>query len=215
MAAIAQPALRVALFAQCSTPNDQRSIDSIVVLGTAQYDGRPSKQFEARLKHTATLWQLHHTQSIYTVGGKLPGDRFTEAEVARDYLIDAGVEPALIVVSAIGNDTASSFAALSPAELGRVLIVTDPNHSYRAVRMARRMGFEAYPSPTTCSPTKFPSIVYFLTLSHEWGGIVVQDVSYLFGKPVADKVEEGLRFIQGLLRPSRRARHEQLRRLKK
>ena len=161
------------------------------------------------------MWRLHEIQHVYTVGGKLPGDRFTEAEVAREYLIKEGVDPDLIFVSAIGNDTASSYEALDPKELGRVLIVTDPNHSYRAVRIARRMGIDAKPSPTTFSPAKFPSIVYFLTLSHEWGGVVVQDVSRLFGEQVADKVEETLRFIQGLLRPSRRARHEQLRRLKK
>ena len=125
------------------------------------------------------------------------------------------MDPDLIFVSAVGNDTVSSYEALDPEKLGRVLIVTDPNHSYRAVRIARRMGFDAKPSPTTYSPAKFPSIVYFLTLSHEWGGVVVQDVSRLLGERVADKVEASLRAIQGLLRPSRRARHEQLRRLKK
>lgn len=197
------------------TPNIRHKIDSILVLGTAQYDGVPSKQFAARLRHAAKLWRLHEIQHVYTVGGKLPGDRFTEAEVAREYLIKKGVDPDLIFVSAVGNDTVSSYEALDSEKLGRVLIVTDPNHSYRAVRIARRMGFDAKPSPTTYSPAKFPSIVYFLTLSHEWGGVVVQDVSWLLGERVADKVEASLRAIQGLLRPSRRARHEQLRRLKK
>ncbi|WP_408607606.1 YdcF family protein [Corynebacterium suranareeae] len=210
-----QPVIRVVGYSLRSTRNDRHKIDSILVLGTAQYDGVPSRQFAARLRHTAKLWRLHEIQHVFTVGGKLPGDRFTEAEVAREYLVKEGVDPDLIFVSAKGNDTASSFKALDPQTVGRVLIVTDPNHSYRAIRIARSIGFDAQPSPTPYSPAKFPSKVYFLTLTHEWGGVVVQDVARLFGARAADMVEEMLRSIQGLLRPSRRARHEQLRRLKK
>ena len=212
---VTQPIIRVLSYSYKSYPNNAHMVDSLLVLGTAQYDGRPSQQFEARLRHTALMWKQQKSQKVFTVGGKLPGDRFTEAEVAREYLIREGVTSELIVSSPVGNDTVSSFAALAAEDMGRVVIVTDPNHSYRAVRIARRMGIHAHPSPTPFSPAKFPSKSYFLTLMHEFGGVVVQDVSCIFGVKMADKVEEKLRTIQGLLRPSRRARHEHLRRLKK
>nr|WP_053546196.1 YdcF family protein [Corynebacterium deserti] len=214
MTLLALPILRVLTFSFIRCRNIRGRYDSILVLGTAQYDGRPSRQFAARLRHAGDLWRQHEMQRVYTVGGNLPGDRFTEAEVGREYLIKKGVDPDLIVASPIGNDTVSSFDPIDPAEVGRVLIVTDPNHSYRAVRSARRMGFDAFGSPTPFSPAKPPSIRYFLTLSHEIGGVVVQDVSGILGQTAGDKVEEVLRSIQGWLRPSRRARHEHLRRLK-
>lgn len=213
-ACVLQPIIRSQAYSLWNRPNDRTEIDSILVLGTAQYDGRPSRHFAARLRHTAALWHQHETQRVYAVGGKLPGDRFTEAEVAREYLLIEGVDPELIFLQPTGNDTASSYRPLDPAEVGRVLIVTDPNHSYRAVRIARRMGFDAYPSPTPYTPATFPSKSFFTTLMHEWGGVMVLDVSALFGEQVGDRLEDALRRLQARLRPSRRARYEELRRLK-
>lgn len=211
---LVQPIMRILGYSLIHRANDRQRIDSILVLGTAQYDGRPSQQFAARLRHTAKLWHQHETQRVYTVGGKLPGDRFSEAAVAREYLLREGVDPALIFAHPCGSDTRGSYAAVDPQEVGRVLIVTDPNHSYRAMRLARRMGFDAAPSPTRFSPTVFPSKSFFHTLLHEAGGVIVVDVSELCGQRVADKLEDILRTLQALLRPSRRARHEQLRRLR-
>lgn len=124
------------------------------------------------------------------------------------------MDPELIILQPEGNDTSSSFAPLDSEQVGRVLVVTDPNHSYRAVRIARRMGFDAHPSPTPYTPATFPSKSYFTTLIHEWGGVMVLDVSALFGERAGDRVEDALRTVQGWMRPSRRARHEELRRLK-
>lgn len=213
-ALVLQPLIRSQSYACLRRNNDRNAFDSILVLGTAQYDGRPSRQFAARLRHTAQLWHQQETQRVYAVGGKLPGDRFTEAEVARNYLLVEGVDPELIILQPEGNDTSSSFAPLDSEQVGRVLVVTDPNHSYRAVRIARRMGFDAHPSPTPYTPATFPSKSYFTTLMHEWGGVMVLDVSTIFGEQAGDRVEDALRTVQGWMRPSRRARHEELRRLK-
>lgn len=209
------PLLRCLLYSRIRTPNDPERIDSIVVLGTVQYDGRPSRHFAARLRHAAELWHEHGTQRVYTLGGRLPGDRFTEAEVGRCQLIEAGVDAALITASATGNDTDSSFAALDPDQLGRTLVVTDPTHSYRAVRIARRRGVDAHPSPTPHTPGRVASRRFLRAVLHECGGIVVADVSTLVGAHAADRVEDVLRSLQARFRPSRRARHEQLRRLRK
>lgn len=212
---VIQPIIRSQSYSWWRKDNNRTEITSILVLGTAQYDGRPSRQFAARLRHTAKLWHQHEMQRVYAVGGKLPGDRYTEAEVAREYLLTEGVDPELIFLQPTGNDTRTSFEPLDPEELGGVLIVTDPNHSYRAVRIARRMGFDAYPSPTPYTPATFPSKSFFNALMHEWGGVVVLDVSSLCGQRAADKVEDMLRAVQAWLRPSRRARHDELRRLRK
>src|SRR5437764_15062310 len=73
------------------------SSDAIVVLGSAQYNGRPSSIFAARLEHARKLYKAGVAPVIVTVGGKATGDRFTEAEAGRDYLAAEGVpRPALL-----------------------------------------------------------------------------------------------------------------------
>lgn len=186
--------------------------DSLVVLGTAQYDGRASRQFAARLDHAVALWQAGIVHHLYTVGGNLPGDRFTEAGVGRDYLIEHGVPAEKITAVAQGNDTRGSYQGLLAQHpvLGTVLVVTDPHHSLRAESIARQLEIAAFASPTTTSPVQFPAKAWWITLSHEMGGLVVVDVSRVIGSSAADKVEDALRRLQAGIRPSRRARHRQL-----
>ncbi|AGF73068.1 hypothetical protein A605_10340 [Corynebacterium halotolerans YIM 70093 = DSM 44683] len=186
--------------------------EAIVVLGTAQYDGRPSKQLTGRLEHALRLWRGGVAGHIYTLGGNLPGDRFTEAGVAKSWLVERGVPAAAVTAVTEGNDTRESYRALLAAhDPGRAVIVTDPNHALRAELLARRAGMDATASPTRTSPTRFPSRAWWLSLMHEVGGLVVVDVSRLAGRGVGDRVEELLRRLQGWLRPSRRNRHRQLR----
>ena len=184
---------------------------SLVVLGTAQYDGRPSKQFAARLDHALLLWRGGRAEHIYTLGGRMPGDRFTEAHAGRDYLVERGVPEEAVTEIPEGNDTRGSYVALTRHhDPGTTLIVTDPNHALRAELLARQAGIDALASPTRTSPTRFPGKSWWLTLSHETGGLMVVDVSHAFGRQNADKLEELLRGLQAGLRPSRRARHEKL-----
>ena len=69
---------------------------------------------------------------------------------------------------------------------------------------------DALASPTRTSPTRFPGKSWWLTLTHEVGGLMVVDVSRAVGRGNADRLETTLRRLQGMLRPSRRARHEKL-----
>lgn len=184
---------------------------SLVVLGTAQYDGRPSKQFAARLDHALLLWREGRAEHIYTLGGRLPGDRFTEAQAGRDYLLERGVPPEAVTEVPDGNDTRGSYETLVRNHVpGKTIIVTDPNHALRAELLARQAGIDAVASPTRTSPTRFPGRSWWLTLSHEVGGLVVVDVSRFFGRGTGDRLETLLRRLQAGLRPSRRARHEKL-----
>ncbi|MCS5480114.1 YdcF family protein [Corynebacterium sp. YIM 101645] len=183
----------------------------LLVLGTAQYDGNPSLQLVARLDHALELWRGDRAEHIYTLGGNLPGDRFTEAEVSRTYLIQHGVPEEQVTAVPQGNDTRSSFEAfLAEHQPRKSIIVTDPTHALRAELIAKQAGIDAVASPTHTSPTRFPDRSWWLALSHEVGGLAVVDASRVFGRPVGDRLETILRRLQSSLRPSRRTRHEVL-----
>lgn len=190
---------------------------TIVVLGTAQYDGVPSRQFAARLQWAAHLWADNRQQEVVTLGGKLPGDRYTEAEVGRDYLLTTHIDTDLLHEVAEGNDTLSSFKAMKSAiESGQLrvkepfLVVTDPNHVLRAELIARHVGFKAWASGTPHSPTSFPSRKWWRALVHETGGLLVVVTRMVAGSQVANALEGSLRDIQSTFIPSRKARHDVL-----
>lgn len=187
---------------------------AIMVLGTAQYDGRPSQQLLGRLKHACDLAGAYPSAQVYTLGGSLPGDRFTEAGVSARYLQDAGIDSARITEVAHGSDTAGSVEALvakHPVVDSDVLVVTDPNHALRAEKIVRRAGLNAVAAPTPYCPAIFPHQSWWVTLVHESGGLIVNDVLVLAGEPAADRVEAMLRGVEGLARPSRRKRYDHLR----
>ena len=132
------------------------SVDAIVVMGAAQYDGRPSPQLQARLDHVVGLWATGIAPMVIVTGGNQPGDRFTEAESSTNYLVANGVPETAI----LGEDTGrSSWESLqNVAELARgrgivtILMVSDPYHSLRIRLMAEELGFRAHTSSTTTSP---------------------------------------------------------------
>lgn len=135
-----------------------RQVDAIVVMGAAQYDGRPSPQLAARLDHAADLWQLDLAQVVVVTGGNQPGDRFTEAEASANYLVDLGVPADVILQETVGH---SSYASLDGVAqmlhdrgLFRVLLVSDPFHSLRSRLIAQELGLVAYVSPTRTSPVR-------------------------------------------------------------
>jgi uncharacterized SAM-binding protein YcdF (DUF218 family) len=132
------------------------SSDAIVVLGTAQYNGVPSSFFEARLEHAIALYQDGVAPVIVTVGGKVDGDEFTEAEAGRAYLADAGVPVDALLAVEEGVDTLQSMrvvgAAFDERGWSSAVLVTDPWHAMRAQRMAEDAGMEAESSPTRQGP---------------------------------------------------------------
>ena len=132
------------------------SADAIVVLGSAQYNGRPSSIFEARLEHALSLWEDGVAPVVVTVGGKAAGDQFTEAEAGRDYLLDAGIPAESLLPVQEGVDTLESMRAVGAAFAERgwsdAVLVTDPWHAMRAERMAEDAGISAESSPTRQGP---------------------------------------------------------------
>jgi uncharacterized SAM-binding protein YcdF (DUF218 family) len=136
--------------------DDRTRSDAIVVLGTAQYDGRPSPTFQARLDHAQELYGQGVAPVVVTVGGKQSGDRFTEAEAGREYLKTHGVPVRSLLAVPEGGDTLQSMRDVARVFSGRgwrsAVLVTDPWHAMRAERMADDSGMRAASSPTREGP---------------------------------------------------------------
>lgn len=137
--------------------NDQaRPAGAIVVLGAAQYVGRPSPVLRARLDHAVALWRQGLAPILIVTGGRGTGDTTSEAAVSRRYAIQRGVSPSAIMLETVGRTTSQSMAgvaALMRIRMRRdVLLVSDPFHMLRLVVIARRHGLEPLASPTPTSP---------------------------------------------------------------
>lgn len=130
----------------------RRNVDAIVVLGAAQYDGRPSPQLRARLDHVVTLWNLPVAPVVVVTGGKQTGDRFTEAEASRDYLVSQGLPAEAIVIESRGESTYQSLETVRDEarenQWQRVVLVSDPYHLKRAQLVAAELGMAAEVSAT-------------------------------------------------------------------
>jgi uncharacterized SAM-binding protein YcdF (DUF218 family) len=136
---------------------DQRQpADAIVVLGAAQYNGRPSPVFRARLDHALQLYREGLAPRVVVTGGVGRGDTTSEATVARRYLLNRKVPATAVVSQPQGRSTEASMTAvaawLQREHLRRVILVSDPFHMFRLRLEARRTGLEAYTSPTESSP---------------------------------------------------------------
>ncbi|GBL20883.1 hypothetical protein EMGBS4_09430 [Acidimicrobiaceae bacterium] len=134
---------------------DKQPVDAIVVLGAAQYDGRPSPQLQARLDHALELWNLDLSSYIVVTGGKQIGDRFTEAAASRKFFESKGVSSEIIFEENSGKTTYASLLGVkqiaSQKDISRVLIVSDPFHQLRAKLIAQEVGLEASSSSTRSS----------------------------------------------------------------
>ena len=131
--------------------DDARPADVIVILGAAEYRGRPSPVLKARLDHGLDLWRRKLAPRILTTGGAGGDPVFTEGEVGRTYLIRHEVPPEAIIVEPEGASTAQSTAAageiMRRMALRSCLVVTDGYHLFRAKKMLEARGLTVYGSP--------------------------------------------------------------------
>jgi uncharacterized SAM-binding protein YcdF (DUF218 family) len=155
--------------------------DAIVVLGAAQYGGRPSPVLRSRLDHALGLWKASQAPVVVLTGGRGPGDLISEAAAGRRYLVRRGVPNSAILLESNGRTSLASIrsaAALlhddstnghhagvagiagvagvagvaGTADHPRVLLVSDPFHMLRLAVLARLHGLRPLPSPTRTSP---------------------------------------------------------------
>lgn len=141
-----------------SRRDEARPSQAIIVLGAAEYDGRPSPVLAARLDHAIELYREGIAPVIVVTGGRVPGDRFTEAGASADYLHKHGIPDASILRETTGRTSWESLEAaarfLDQRQLRRVVLVSDPYHSERIKAIAHEVGLDAVTSPTRTSPIK-------------------------------------------------------------
>jgi uncharacterized SAM-binding protein YcdF (DUF218 family) len=141
---------------QQSLVDEVRPADAIIVLGAAEYRGKPSPVLEARLNHALFLYLRHMAPRIITTGGAGGDPVFTEGSVGRSYLAEHGVPPEAVVVEREGGSTAQSVAAVAEImrrmNLKSAIVVSDGYHIFRVKKMLESSGLRVYGSPRPSSP---------------------------------------------------------------
>ena len=149
-------AATVVLVAVHAARDEATPADAIVVLGAAQYNGRPPPVFRARRDHAAALYQRGLAPVVLVTGGVGARDTLNEADVGRDYLARLGLPGDALVPLAGGADTYASLRQVRDWFQGRdsrrVLLVSDGFHMLRLQIIARRLGLVPFTSPATGSP---------------------------------------------------------------
>ena len=134
-----------------SVMDEAMPADIIIVLGAAEYRGKPSPVLEARLNHALFLYWKGLAPLILTTGGAGGDPTYTEGEVAHSYLSHHGVPSEAIFVESEGETTVHSTAAATEImrrmNLKSCIVVSDGYHIYRVKKMLERQGFNVYGSP--------------------------------------------------------------------
>jgi uncharacterized SAM-binding protein YcdF (DUF218 family) len=138
-----------------STP-DLHAADAILVLGAAQYNGRPSPVLQARLDHALSLYDAQLAPRLIFTGGVGAGDTLSEAEVGRRYALKHGVPDTAILAEKDGVTSAESVEAaaalMKQAGLTTALVVSDSYHMLRLELLVRRAGIRPYRAPAVNAP---------------------------------------------------------------
>ena len=137
--------------------DEARRADAIVVLGAAQYNGRPSPVLKARLDHALELYERELATRIIATGGQGLGAKFSEGEVSRQYLSEHGVPAEFITVENTGQSTMQSVAVVGEImdrmRLESCIVVSDDYHMHRAKKMLEELGLTVYGSPREAAPS--------------------------------------------------------------
>jgi vancomycin permeability regulator SanA len=140
------------------TRDQATTADAIAVLGAAQYNGRPSPVFRARLDHAAALYQRGYAPVVLVTGGVGSGDTLNESDVGRAYLLKMGLPDQSLVAIRAGSSTYSSLVGVahwfSGKQSQRVLLVSDGFHMLRLKIIAARLGLVPFTSPVANSPIR-------------------------------------------------------------
>lgn len=160
--------------------NEPHSADAIVVFGAAEYSGRPSPVYRARLDHAYTLYQRGLAPVVITTGGAGGDPHYSEGQVGRDYLAARGISDAHLIAETQGGDTEQSAervaVILHANDMESCVLVSDAYHMFRAKQMMSAQGITVYisPRPDSVPRTAFgrylgalrESISYLLYRSH-------------------------------------------------
>lgn len=134
-----------------SARDESRAADAIVVFGAAEYDGRPSPVYKARLDRAAQLFHHGLAPIVITTGGSGGDPRFSEGVVGREYLKTLGIPDNQLIAETQSDDTAESARRVSTImyvnSMHSCLAVSDGYHIFRIKQMLAREGVTAYGAP--------------------------------------------------------------------
>lgn len=174
-----------------SRQDDARPSQAIIVLGAAQYDGRPSAVLAARLDHAIDLYHRGIAPLIVVTGGNQPGDRFTEAEASANYLEERGIPGSVIERETTSTNSYDELAAtarfLRARGITKVVLVSDPFHAFRIDAIADDVGLDALVSPDDHSPVSGFDLVE--AMARETLAVAVGRIT---GYDRADRLQEKL-----------------------
>lgn len=160
---------------QVGNQDGRRHVDAIVVLGAAQYNGRPSPVLAARLDHAIDLYNQGFAKYLITTGGKLQGDKYTEAQTGYKYAVARHVPASAILMETTGRTTLESMehvrTLFDTHDLHTALFVSDRSHMLRVLRLAQDEGIEGWASPTETSPDDIDEHLIRNSMIHELGGL--------------------------------------------
>lgn len=135
-----------------SLQDEPQPAQAVIVLGAAQYNGRPSPVLRARLDRAAALYHAGLAPVVVVTGGQRPGDRFTEAGAGQRYLVAHGIPADALRLEVQGRNSWESLAAaqrfLAKEGISEVLLVSDAYHSFRVAETARELGLQPRVVPT-------------------------------------------------------------------
>jgi uncharacterized SAM-binding protein YcdF (DUF218 family) len=125
--------------------------DALVVFGAAEYSGRPSPVYRARLDHAFELFQRGVAPVIITTGGAAADPRYSEGGVGHDYLMHRGVPDASLIAETQGSDTAQSAARVAVImrvnHMRSCVAVSDAYHVFRIRKLLEHEGVQVYVAP--------------------------------------------------------------------
>lgn len=167
---------------QQSVRNETQAADLIIVMGAAEYRGRPSPVLKARLDHGLELYLQGLAARIMTTGGAGGDPVFTEGDVGRTYLVKHGVPSEAIIVEPEGASTAYSISAAAEImrrmDLKSCIVVSDGYHIFRVKRMLEFRGITVYGSPRQ-EPQR-PSVTQWALYLRQAIGYMLWEVGIAF-----------------------------------
>jgi uncharacterized SAM-binding protein YcdF (DUF218 family) len=151
--------------------DDAQAADAIIVMGAAQYRGKPSPALRARLEHAVVLWRRGLAPLMVLTGGIGEGDTASEAAVSRAFVMSAGIPDGAILLENEGRTSSQSLRGaanlLYARRLKTAIVVSDPFHMLRLEILGRRYGLNPYTSPALP-----PAAAQ--RLWHQWGSFVAE-----------------------------------------
>jgi uncharacterized SAM-binding protein YcdF (DUF218 family) len=149
--------------------------DAIIIFGAAEYAGRPSPVFRARLDHANQLFRQGLAPVVITTGGAAADPHFSEGGVGHDYLMRRGVPESALIAETQASDTSESAVRVAVImranHIKSCIAVSDAFHMFRIRKLLENQGVQVYLAPR---PDSRPKSVWQTTVA-----VARESASYL------------------------------------